>query len=823
MASESPKPRLQPNPRPRRPKVDLRLVPIALGLWGSAAAVLLTVGGSESMWWVCVLACLGLSAVVAIFSMTFVKSIPMRRLALLGACGLATGAAMAGFRSASLEVQPLQQMSNQQAYVTFEAVIESPVVAKRVQSPTGAGSDSIRWSARGGLLAVSEAGRRWVMEQPVAMSGSVATPELLRALLPGSVIRGHAVLRRPPPARPLAALVAVRGPPTVLADAPWWQRGAASVRQALRQASSGLSPDPRGLLPGLVVGDEAELPDDLVTDMRLVGMSHLTAVSGANLAIVTGLVLLLARALGLPRWASVGLAAIALLGFIVVVGPQPSVLRAGVMGAIALLGLVTRRPRAGLSVLTASVVLLLLVDPWLAISAGFLLSVSATAGLLAWAARRSEQVIADGGLSPGAAAQRIRRWRALAIDVLGITVAAQLATAPIVAGLGSGVALVGVPANILATPAVPAATVLGLAAALVAVVAPGLGELVAQLAGYPTGWIALVARFAAQVPGGVVAWPTGLVGSLSLAAVMLVAGALALVWRRRGSSKLVAILAAAVVALGMVFGIKPVLPTSTWPPPDWIAVFCDVGQGDAIVIATGPSHAIVVDVGAEPKPIDACLTELGIDEVELLVLTHFHADHVGGLAGLLRHRDVARVIASPLPEPAGQFRRAIDLLASRGLSAQPARPGESGQAGGVSYRVLWPTRLIVGEGSAPNNSSVSLLVDSGDARLLLTGDTEPSAQEALMAAQAPVEADVVKIPHHGSRNQSPRLISWSGGQLAVASVGAHNTYGHPAAATLDAWRSAGASVARTDQAGDVAVIRDSSGTVALMTRRQTSP
>lgn len=601
----------------------------------------------------------------------------------------------------------------------------------------------------------------------------------------------------------------MRGPPELISDAPVWQQGAAAVRDSLVTASAGLPEDAAGLLPGLVVGDDGGLPEDLREDMRLVGMSHLTAVSGANLAIVTGMILLAARALRVRRSAACALAAVGLLGFVVVVGPQPSVLRAAVMGLIALAAIAAGRTGQGFQVLAAAVVILLLLDPGLAISIGFALSVAATGGLLAYAAR------ARGRPALKLRSQRARR---LMRDALAVTLAAQLATAPLVAGIGGGLPLIGVPANLLAAPAVAPATIVGAAAAVVGLISPAAAQVLAAAAGVPTQWIAGVARAAADVPGGVLPWPSGIAGC----ALMLVAyaAAVALIRERRrlASYRPAALALATALAALVVFLIKPA-PSGQWPPPGWHAVICDVGQGDASVFATAPGHAIVIDAGPDPKAADRCLRDLGIETIDLLILTHFHADHVEGIPGLLRGRSIGAVAVSPLSEPLSEYNRVQTWLEPSGVQIEAVRPGEEGGIGPVRYRYLWPQRILRSQGSDPNNASVTALIDIGDLRILMPGDLEPAAQEAMISATGPIAADVVKIPHHGSRNQSPRLIPWSGAGLAIASAGAGNTYGHPSPVTLDAWRAAGAAIGRTDRNSDIAIVALPGAVPALVPRR----
>ncbi len=808
--------------KPTSRSIDLRLLPIATGLWLAEALVLFSSGRVGSTWMLVRLTAWGgaafLLGAAAVSRRTVRPVLAVAGAAVLLGCGLAT------MRSAALAAQPLVAMAQQQAVVTADVRMTSAPTYRRQSSLAGFGSpdapptDAVRWRVSGNVIRISEGPRQWAMRLPVVVQGSANTPGDISSLVPGSVIRVRAAVAPAQPARPSVAMLSVRGQVVVLSQAPWWQRGGDDVRAAIRQASIGLPDDAAGLLPGLTVGDVNAMPTDLTDDMRTVNMSHLTAVSGSNLAIVTGLVLFIAIRLRFPRRLSVGVAFLAMLAFIVVVGPQPSVLRAGVMATVALAALATGRGRAGIAGLLVTVVVLLLVDPWLALSAGFALSVCATAGLLVWAIRRLGR--------PRHQLSWPARLRGVVMDAFGIALAAQLATAPVVAGLGSGIALVGIPANVLAAPAVPLVTVIGLAAAVVGLVSPTLAHLLALVAGFPAGWIAMVARKAAAVLGGVLSWPHGLMGAVLLAAVMLAIAALVIAARRhrallrRPPRQILGAIAATIAVVITVSLLRPSAYGASWPPNNWLAVVCDVGQGDAIVIATAPRHAMVIDAGPDPKAADSCLRDLGVTTIDMLVLTHFHADHVEGIPGLIKGRAVGRIVVSPLAEPPGEVSRVEKWLGARALNTEAARIGEQGSVGALSYRILGPKRIIRGQGSDPNNASVSLLVVTGSVRLLLTGDLERPGQADLMASEPPINADVIKVAHHGSRNQDPGIVSWSGARLAVISVGARNTYGHPARQTIDSLRSAGAVVTQTDRNGAVAVITGPDGTPTLATQRR---
>jgi competence protein ComEC len=314
-------------------------------------------------------------------------------------------------------------------------------------------------------------------------------------LLPGQHVELSGRLEAPRRGDDVAAVIDARGPPTRLGRPAWWQRLAGRVRLALRTACRRLPADERGLLPGLVDGDVSAVPASMHTDLQVTGLTHLEAVSGENVSIVLGVVLGVATALGVRRRWRIGVSALALLGFVVLARPSPSVLRAAVMGGLVLAAMAAGRRVAALPALSAAVLLLVCVDPFLARSVGFVLSVCATAALLTVAPRWTERL-----------ATRMPRPVAAAIAV---PAAAQLACTPVLLLAFGQLTPYAVPANLLAAPAVAPATVLGVVCAVVATLWPPLGAPVAWLGAVPTALIALVARSLAGLPGAALRWPGG--------------------------------------------------------------------------------------------------------------------------------------------------------------------------------------------------------------------------------------------------------------------------------------------------------------------------
>ncbi|MCO6006352.1 ComEC/Rec2 family competence protein [Actinoallomurus purpureus] len=626
-----------------------------------------------------------------------------------------------------------------------------------------------------------------------------------RPLVPSQRVRLTARLVTPRRGELLAAVGLVRGPPAVLGRPSLPQRWASTIRSRLRAAAGRLPADQRGVLPGLVDGDTSLLDPDLADAFKESGLTHLMAVSGENLSLLIGAVLMVGRLAGLGRRAVPSLAGATVFGFVLVARPSPSVLRAAAMGSVALLAVVSGRERRGVPALCAAILVLVLLDPGLARSYGFALSALATAGILVlgppWRQRLARRL-------PGRVPGRIPRRLAGALaEPLAVSAAAHVACAPILVLLDGDVSLVAVPANLLAAPAVGPATLLGVLAAAVAPMSLSAARVIVVPAGLAVGWITGVARLCARAPYAAVPWPAGPAGAALLTAVFVVG---VLILRRPGTRR-VAAAALAGVALAVVT-VHVCAPG--WPPRGWLFVACDVGQGDGLVLAAGPGRAVVVDAGPDPRPIDRCLSALGIHAVPLLVLTHPHADHVAGVRGVLHGRAVGETVISPDSE--GEERRPL-----AGRQVRPAGVGDVWTVGPLTLGVIGPlTTLRVSTrdpGTQVNDASVVLLARWPGLSALLCGDVEIEAQRRLLAAGTP-RVDVLKVPHHGSSHQAPDFLAAAHARIAITSVGADNDYGHPAPTTMALLARLGLRSYRTDRDGDVAVIGSRDGP-AVVTRR----
>ncbi|CAM5731122.1 ComEC/Rec2 family competence protein OS=Streptomyces alboniger OX=132473 GN=CP975_11605 PE=4 SV=1 [Streptomyces alboniger] len=828
------------HPRQEGP-TDLRLVPPALAAWATAA---LTLSVPPDLVIGLVAVCIAAGGVLLVCARA--RARPRRgtwahvSVAAVLLC-VAAAAASAGLHGADLRRGPVPTLARQYATVTADIQVTSdprltrPRIRGDHAAPTSVlinadvrrveTADGTALTTRAPVLVFVDAaaartgpadaagtagGPRAAAEgatgvpRPV-VEGPGRSPWL--GLLPSTRLR---VTARLAPAMVggdrVAAVLRVRGraAPDVVGAPSAPQRFAGRLRAGLRDATDGLSGDARALLPGLVVGDTARITPELDKAFKETDLAHTLAVSGSNLTIILALLVGppglaqhverrgLAPRLGMSLRTTALLGGGLTLGFVVVCRPDPSVLRAAACGAVALVALATGRRRSLIPALATAVLLLVLYDPWLARSYGFLLSVLATGALLTLAPRWS-------------LALRARRVPPRLAEALAAAAAAQALCAPVVVVLSARVSLVAVPCNLLVEFAVAPATVLGFAALATAPVVMPVAKGLAWCASWPVEWIARIARAGAALPGGGVDWPDTWAG----AALLLLVTVVVLLLGRRllrypwlcGACGLLLVL--------VVVQPPPLTRVITgWPPPGWRLAMCDVGQGDATVLAAGEGTGVVVDAGPDPALVDHCLRALGITRVPLVVLTHFHADHVAGLPGVLRGRSVGAIATTGYEEPVDQAEFVRRQAADRHIPVTRAMAGERLRTGELSWEVLWPPLRPAPEPEGPNDASVTLLVRSAGLRFLLLGDLEPPAQQALLrspAGTALAGVDVLKVAHHGSAYQDPELIRRVAPRLALISCGADNPYGHPAPSTVEALRAGGATVLRTDRDGALAV------------------
>ncbi|MGO1538188.1 MAG: ComEC/Rec2 family competence protein [Leucobacter sp.] len=619
---------------------------------------------------------------------------------------------------------------------------------------------------------------------------------------------------------------------------------AAELRLRLREAA--VSVDGAELVPGFAVGDTQLVPAQLDAQMKESSLTHLTAVSGANCALIIGAVVALASRLGAKRRVRILCAGIALGGFVVVVGPDASVQRAAVMATVMLASDFGGKRSVALPALGAAMCVLLITDPWQAREPGFTLSVAATGGIL---------------LCVPVLDRAIRRFsklpRLLTLPV-SVALAAQLSCAPLLLLLDDGIPAVGVLANVVAAPAAPVGTGVGLVAMLLLPVSASLGVAAVTVASWATQWVAATAEVTAALPLARWYWPGGGVGALTLAAceaALLIAWGLATgrlqlprlallnatpepferdPWHpgmRLPRPVRIATVLLVCGSLGTMTAISAVTPATNWAvtPRDWSVVACDVGQGDALLLRDPrvPEDVMLVDTGEDTELLQSCLDRFGVTRIRLLVLSHDDRDHVGALDVVLPLVEEA-LVAPPTAEQQHEGRPVVDDLDRAGVRWSIGAAGHTGQvsnggggggpASGMRWQVLAPESNRTPRDS--NSASLVMRVDAGEITVLLLGDTGADEHAEILQSESVdtgsarsagpqisenLAADVVKIAHHGSNDQDPRILAASGATLGLISVGMDNGYGHPHPAVLRDLAERGIQPLRTDLHGAIAV------------------
>jgi competence protein ComEC len=581
--------------------------------------------------------------------------------------------------------------------------------------------------------------------------------------------------------------------------APWWLRVRAWVHAVVREH---LPPVSGALFEGLLIGERRQLPPTLVADFRAAGVFHILAISGFNVGLVAGAVVLLLRLLRVPPRATAAVALAALGGFAAVVGGQPSVLRATVMAGLVLVSRLLARESGAWNSLAAALLVLLAGEPRALADAGLQLSFAATAGIL--------------HLAPPIRDALPARWpRALGVAV-AVSAGAQLAVSPLMLLHWSQLSLIGVAANLLVVPLAALLTTLGLLAVVLAGASATLAHAVFQSLWVLLLGLRFLVRGIATVPGAVVHLPAPApLAVVAAAAALSLLPAARTAWRRG----LVAALATAAI-VPTVAGL--------WPDGRLHLTVLDVGQGDAILVQGPDGRALLVDTGGGgPGRFDRgerivlpALHRAGIRRLAALVLTHGDPDHAGGLTSLLEGMPIDAVWVPAGTEDAG-WQRPVEAA---GVPRLPLARGDRVWVGPLLVQVLHPPRAGPGQGpwvSDVNNGSLVLRIEWGLAAAILTGDAERPVEADALAAGLPVSAPILKVGHHGSRHASTApFLAAVGPRLALVSVGARNPFGHPSPEVLGRLAAAGAAVYRTDYDGAVEITSDAAH---LWVRRWAAP
>ena len=693
-----------------------------------------------------------------------------RTLSILLVAALLIGASTLALRELSLKRHTIQQIFGEE--INFRGTVMSdPAWSK----PTVRGSQfhapSMTFLAR--VQEIQASGVKWRMRAPIRVIVRGRT-----TLIPGNVFVGEGKLLASKERRVLA-LVILNGQPTPISQASTLMQATTGIRHRFSELSQSIAGDSGALIPGLVLGDTSRESAQFTTEMRRVGLTHLTAVSGENFAIIAATMLWLTQWIFRKRRARLILTALVLIGFIFLVRPSPSVLRASVMTGVLLMAKARGSEAEPLASLGFAIGILILLDPFQALDAGFALSVAATAGILLLSPHLSIAMQERGVAKPIA-------------EFLAIPVSATAFCTPVIVAISGQVSLVSIPANLLVTLVVAPITIGGFIAALLPALFGQVAHLLLVTINPCAEWIVWVAHHGSQY--SVLLLPKSALGVLIV--TLVVVSVLARTWK-------------ALFSIVGIVGLLLIFTSTGWPGKHWSVVACDVGQGDGMVINLGEHRAIVIDAGPDADLMRSCLRSLKIKIIPLLVLTHFHADHVEGLAGILRTARVESVWISNSREPAGEYGRTLELL--KGVTTSVVHQGQHVKLQNGEITVMWPRIKIEdfdslpGDGSAINNSSVALLITLGKLSLFTTVDIEPPAQAALLQDVKLPHVLIYKVPHHGSAYQDWDLVDALRPALAIISVGADNSYGHPSPKTLAALAERGIAIRRTDRDGAISI------------------
>ena len=548
----------------------------------------------------------------------------------------------------------------------------------------------------------------------------------------------------------------------------------------------GLEGERRAVVAGVVLGEDEGLDPELRDSFRASGLYHLLAVSGQNVAYVVLGTILAAWAAGLPRWTGEVCALGSLSAYVLAVGWQPSVVRAGIAGALASLAWLASRPRDRWYFLLVGAAVLLAWNPYGLLEPGFQLSFSAVAAiflLVPWIERRLEGYPVPRVLAEGVA----------------VSAACGAVTAPVLWLQFGAISVYAIVANALAAPVVAPLFGLALGAAAIGSLLPDA----AFALGWLNGWLAAYLAWCARAVGGLpYAQVTSARALAGLGAGLLTA--LVLVRLRPPRGRRAALVIVLVASLVVAWRSAPEHPL---PPPTGLRLtVLDVGQGDSILLQV-PEGAILVDDGPPEAHVADQLRRLGVDRLAAMVLTHPHRDHVGGAPEVLEELEVGFVLDPLQPTSSFDEHEARKEARLHGVPIVPARVGESYHLGRLHVRVLWPD----GPGlldEDPHAHGVVLLVSYGPVDALLTGDSEG----AITVPLRPPDVEILKVAHHGSADpELSELLELTRPEIALVSVGAHNDYGHPAPSTLTALaREPGLALYRTDRDGRITVESDGS-------------
>lgn len=594
-----------------------------------------------------------------------------------------------------------------------------------------------------------------------------------------------------------------------------WKRVMLAFKDSAKESIARILPEPEAsLLSGILLGAERGIPADTMQAFSATGTTHVIAISGFNISIVAGLLMATIGRVLSDRRLAAGIAILGVIVYTILVGADAAVVRAAIMGIVALIGVMVGRSGLAFNSLAAAGLVMTAGNPYTLWDVGFQLSVAATLGLILYSepfAQAVQRLLVY--RFSNERAEKIVGWVS---EALLLTLAAQVLTAPLLIKYFGQLSLVTLLANALIVPVQPLVMLFGGLATLAGLVFGPLGRVLGYAAYLWLAWTIRVVEWAARFGHASLSFDLSAVGLVAVYAGIggMTGLLLASPERRRALWQSVRAsfpLKVALAALALVT-IVAWLAVVQFPDGKLHVVFLDVGQGDAIFVETPGGVQILIDGGPQGS---ALLAELGRimpfwdRTLDLVVLTHPHRDHITGLIPALERFAVRAVVAREQPgesELDGAWEAALAAEGARLIRGQAGTRMEL--SGGVTLDILHPAAELVatGEGRTNNNAVVIRLVYR-DVAILLPGDIQADVERELVRSGAYLDSTLLKVPHHGAKtSSSPEFLAAVRPQVAVISVGAENDFKHPSREVLE--RLAGTMVYRTDQNGRVTVTSD---------------
>lgn len=563
------------------------------------------------------------------------------------------------------------------------------------------------------------------------------------------------------------------------------------AREYIRRSTYRFLPrEQASLMMGILLGDTSGISEELREDFQRTGLTHILAVSGMNVGILVAVTLFLLKFS--PGGQLLQFSAIsALVAYYTALTQfQPSVLRASLMALVGLGAYVVGRRHNLINSLFAAAFILLLYDPLFLYSISFQLSFAATLAIIV--------------LMP--TLEGVLDFLPKMIkETLGMCLAAQLGVVPLLSYHFGQLSAISLLANVLVVPATYPVLILGMISPVFSVVSTELVRTLSWLAGCFLFYIIAITRLLSSVP-----FASFSLSSPSLFFIVFYYLVLALVFWWVSKNKkthlallLIVVLSFVVVFMGCELGKGK-------PPTRLTVTFIDVGQGDATLIQAPEGQTVLIDGGQSSSTLSSFLNSQGVGKIDLLILSHPHADHVGSLAWLVLNRRIDMVLDGGQAHTSRLYLNFLKVIEKRDITYKLARRGQTFKVGPkLTVEVLAPEdTFITGTASDLNNNSVVVRVTYGKFSLLFPGDIEKAGEGKLIRSGVNLKATVLKVPHHGSSNGGDRIfLEAVHSEVVVISVG-ENEFGHPARSTLNRLKDQGAEIYRTDRNGNVTILSD---------------